>query len=70
MNKISCTTNDPGIVNIEYVKDILTESVVTRNFTCSKFGPYTHPILPGWVSIQHLSHFLLQVLWLHTMKFY
>ena len=36
-----CTDFHSGIGNISYVKDILTESVVTTNFNCSKFGPNT-----------------------------
>ena len=45
-----CTKDDPGIGDVTFVKDILTESILTTNFKCSIFGPHTHPSL-GWVNI-------------------
>ena len=43
-----CTDFHSGIGNVSYVKDILTETVVTTNFNCSKFG-FDNP--HGWVII-------------------
>ena len=43
-----CPYLQAGIGNIEFVKDLLTQSVLTNNFKCSKFGPNTHDML-GWV---------------------
>ena len=43
-----CPYLQAGIGNIEFVKDLLTQSVLTNNFKCSKFGPHTHQML-GWV---------------------
>ena len=43
-----CTDFHSGIGNVSYVKDILTETVVTTKFSCSKFG--SDNIL-GWVTI-------------------
>ncbi|XP_028402956.1 uncharacterized protein LOC114525736 [Dendronephthya gigantea] len=43
----SCPYLQAGIGNISFVKDLMTQSVVTKNFTCSKFGPDTHQKL-GW----------------------
>ncbi|CAB3999647.1 Hypothetical predicted protein [Paramuricea clavata] len=36
-----CTDFHSGIGNVSYVKDILTETVVTTKFNCSQFGPHT-----------------------------
>ena len=44
-----CTDFHSGIGNVSYVKDILTETVVTTKFSCSKFGPHTDANL-GWVN--------------------
>ena len=43
-----CTDYHSGIGNVSYVKDVLTETVVTTKFNCSKFGPST---VLGWVTI-------------------
>ena len=43
-----CADFHSGIGNVSYVKDILTETVVTTKFSCSKFGPNNHL---GWVTI-------------------
>jgi hypothetical protein len=45
-----CTDIHSGIGNISYVKDILTETVVTTEYSCSKFGPHQDVNL-GWVSM-------------------
>ncbi|CAB4023147.1 Hypothetical predicted protein, partial [Paramuricea clavata] len=42
-----CPDLQAGIGNIEFVKDLLKQSVLTNNFKCSKFGPHTHHML-GW----------------------
>ncbi|XP_028393240.1 uncharacterized protein LOC114517654 [Dendronephthya gigantea] len=42
-----CPYLQGGIGNIKFVKDLLNQSVLTNNFTCSKFGPHTHNKL-GW----------------------
>lgn len=47
VDKGGCSSIHPGIGNVTYIKDVLTQSVVTTNFQCSKFGPHTHPQL-GW----------------------
>ena len=47
-----CDVNSPGIGDIAYVKDILTERIVTTNFRCSKFGvPYYPGTKFGWACI-------------------
>ena len=43
-----CTDHHSGIGNVSYVKDILTETVVTTKFNCSQFGPNTDL---GWVNV-------------------
>ncbi|CAB4038204.1 Hypothetical predicted protein [Paramuricea clavata] len=44
-----CPYNFPGVGDISYVKDLMTEEIVSRDFSCSKFGPYSHPIAKiGW----------------------
>ena len=45
-----CTVSHPGIGDVMYVKDVLTESIATSSLKCSIFGPHTHPNL-GWVNI-------------------
>ena len=42
-----CPYLQAGIGNIEYVKDLMTQTVL-KDFKCSKFGPHTHHLL-GWV---------------------
>jgi hypothetical protein len=45
-----CPYNSPGVGDISYVKDLMTEDIVSRDFSCSKFGPYSHPMAKiGWV---------------------
>ena len=44
-----CTDVHSGIGSVSFVKDILTETVVTTDFSCSKFGPHFHASL-GWVT--------------------
>ena len=42
-----CSYEQAGIGNIEFVKDLLTQSI-NKNFKCSNFGPHTYHML-GWV---------------------
>ena len=47
-----CDQNSPGIGDIEYVKDIMAEKIVTSTFRCSKFGIAHHVGTKiGWVRI-------------------
>ena len=50
-----CTDIHSGIGNISYVKDILTETVVTTNLSCSKFGPHLSVSL-GWVTKYNMTN--------------
>ena len=43
-----CTDVHSGIGNVSYVKDILTDTIVTKKFKCSKFGPHANTAF-GWV---------------------
>ena len=52
-----CPYLQAGIGNISFVKDLMTRTVVSNNFTCSKFGPNTHHGL-GWVECSK-SHSIL-----------
>lgn len=62
-NKGGCSVYYPGIGDIEYVKDLLTETVVSVEFNCSQFGP-TYPSKLGWVSTFSKKHCLgIQKLW-------
>ena len=45
-----CNQRSAGIGDIAYVKDLLTEKIVTTKLRCSKFGLATF----GWVRIQGL----------------
>ena len=40
-----CTDLHSGIGNVSHVKDILTDTVVTKTFQCSKFGS---PLCMAW----------------------
>ena len=45
-----CPYNFPGVGDISYVKDLMTEEIVSQDFSCSIFGAYSHPIAKiGWV---------------------
>ena len=47
-----CDTRSPGIGDIAYVKDLMTETIVTTTFKCSVFGvPKSHDsvLKSGWV---------------------
>ena len=47
-----CPSNFPGIGDVSYVKDLMTEQIVSRDFSCSIFGLYSHPIAKiGWVRL-------------------
>ncbi len=48
VGKGGCTDVHSGIGNVAYVKDILTDTIVTKKFRCSKFGPHMTAAL-GWV---------------------
>ena len=52
INKGGCDKHSPGIGDVAYVKNLLSDSIVTRNFRCSKFGLAHHPRTKfGWVRI-------------------
>ena len=47
-----CDARSPGIGDIAYVKDLMTEKIVTTTFKCSVFGvPKSHDsvLKSGWV---------------------
>lgn len=51
VNEGGCPYNLPGIGDISYVKNLITEEVISRGFPCSVFGVYSHPSAKiGWVS--------------------
>ena len=45
-----CSDLEPGIGNIAYVKDLLTDTVVSSTFECSIFGGVQSSGQLGWVS--------------------
>ena len=50
VDQAGCPSDFPGIGNVSYVKDLITEEIVARDFSCSIFGQYSHPIAKiGWV---------------------
>lgn len=52
MNTAGCEQRSAGIGNIAYVKDLLTENIVTTKLRCSRFGFAYHPLVKfGWVWI-------------------
>ncbi|CAB4004935.1 Hypothetical predicted protein [Paramuricea clavata] len=49
MNTGGCDQRSAGIGDIAYVKDLLTEKIVTTRLRCSKFGFAYHPLVKfGW----------------------
>ena len=63
MNTDGCDERSAGIGDIAYVKDLLTEGIVTTKLRCSKFGyAYNRFVKFGWVYVSHIiiyfAHFL------------
>lgn len=59
MGEKGCDANSPGIGDVAYVKDLMTEKIVSTNFRCSKFvNPNNlEPNLVGYVfniKVHHL----------------
>ena len=49
VNEGGCPYNLPGIGDISYVKNLITEEI-SKDYSCSVFGIYTHPSAKiGWV---------------------
>ena len=50
MNTAGCNQRSAGIGDIAYVKDLLTEKIITTKLRCSKFGVAHHRLARfGWV---------------------
>ena len=65
MNTAGCNQRSAGIGDIAYVKDLLTEKIVTTKLRCSKFGHAHHRLARfGWVRslniIRELFSFFLR----------
>ena len=59
VDKGGCSYNFPGVGDISYVKDLMTEEIVANDFSCSIFGAYSHPIAKiGWVCVFFFIIFL------------
>ena len=55
MNKGGCGKTSPGIGDVQFVKDLMIDNIVTTNFRCSKFGiPHNARTKFGWVCISSL----------------
>lgn len=53
LGKGGCDSNSPGIGDVAFVKDLMTETVMTHSFRCSKFGVAHSPeSMIGWVRNQ------------------
>ncbi len=51
-----CGWSSAGIAGVTYVKDLQTDTIVSHNFSCSKFGfGYVPATGFGWVNILFLS---------------
>ena len=59
-NEGGCDRLSPGIGSISYVKDLLTEEIVTTKFRCSHFTSY-HSKSDGfgWVRFTHNKIFCI-----------
>ncbi|XP_028399998.1 uncharacterized protein LOC114523319 [Dendronephthya gigantea] len=54
INQGGCGASSPGIGDIDYVKDLRTEKIVTTKFRCSQFGLNVHyriSLTIGWAMI-------------------
>ena len=50
VNEGGCPYNQPGIGDISYVKNLITEEISSKVFSCSVFGAYSHPSARiGWL---------------------
>jgi hypothetical protein len=50
LGKGGCDSSSPGIGDVAFVKNLMTERIVTRSFRCSKFGLAHSPeSMIGWV---------------------
>ena len=50
VNEGGCPYNQPGVGDISYVKNLMTEEISSKDFPCSVFGAYSHPSAKlGWV---------------------
>ena len=57
INKGGCGRNSPGIGDVQFVKDVLTDTIVTTNFRCSKFGvAHNARAQFGWVCNLFISY--------------
>jgi hypothetical protein len=62
VDKGGCPYNFPGVGDVSYVKDLITEEIVSRDFSCSIFGLYSHPQTKiGWVGCIILYKYQTQV---------
>ncbi|CAB4026434.1 Hypothetical predicted protein, partial [Paramuricea clavata] len=49
VNEGGCPYNQPGVGDISYVKNLMTEEISSKDFPCSVFGAYSHPSAKlGW----------------------
>ena len=49
-----CPRNFPGVGDVSYIKDLMTNEIVSNDFSCSIFGSYSYPIVKvGSVSCQY-----------------
>ena len=62
VNEGGCPYNQPGIGDISLVKNLITEEIASKDFSCSIFGAYSHPSAKiGWVSqINNFSQYFKQ----------
>ena len=62
VNKGGCPNNQPGIGDISYVKNLITEEITSKDFSCSVFGAYSHPSARiGWVrKTRHTASYFFQ----------
>ncbi len=50
INKGGCGKYSPGIGDVKFVKDLITDKIMTTNFRCSKFGvAHSQKAQFGWV---------------------
>ena len=52
INKGGCGKYSPGIGDVQFVKDLMTDNIVTTKFRCSKFGvAHSARAKFGWVGV-------------------
>ena len=66
INRGGCGKTSPGIGDVQFVKDLMTDNIVTTKFRCSKFGmAHNAKTIFGWVGISITTLYFRYALYAH-----